>query len=134
MNSHRLFPLYTMCYSQTQLLIPWVRLALVWIHAISSALDCLFSTSAGMYLLILILYSLFINFSVKLLLTNLALLSKFQEELITSFFLLFYACVMILVIFLFCDCLLTCLSPSHKFEFFKGHMICFCICNSYHMA
>lgn len=92
------------------------------------------ASSARMYLLILILYSLFINFSVKLLLTNPALFSKFQEELITSFFLLFYACVMMLVMFLFCDCLLTCLSPSHKFEFFKGHVICFCVCNSFHVA
>ena len=45
-----------------------------------------------------------------------------------------YTSWVIKLVIYFYDCLMICLPPLQKFEFSKGHVIWFCICNNYHMV
>ena len=136
-NSNRLFPLGTACTPCTM-----VRLSTYSMNKTCSGLNPCYFFCFGLPLLLFcsnisaytyalqLIYQLLCETVIDQTSTSFHIPGRINNVLL----LLIYACVMMLVIYLFCDCLLTCLSPSHKFEFFKGHVICFCICNNYHVA
>lgn len=133
MNSHRLFLIYHVLQS-IQLLIPWVE-DLLWFEScyFFSALDCLFPSSAGMYLswkyTLQLIYQLLCETVIDQPSTSFPNSRRINNFLFTLLCLCYDTCH-IFVLWLFINMSIS----SHKFEFFKGHMICFCICNSYHMA